>query len=325
MHGASLAVSTADVGSRGRWTVTAVVVMSVTAAVLVVTARNVNGGHHAVHPQAAVSAASGQAPDQSSTLAAPALEAGSDAGVADASDADVTSAVHAVDAIDAAAPSSQIGVAVLDRQTGALTLGAEGTTPFYSASVVKLYTVVDILHRSETGATTVDAADIALIKRALSLSDDQAMDQLWERFGGNATVSGAIALAGLKDSSPPTDPSQWGETRISARDVVSLYDYVDRSLSASDRALVMGALQDAQDTAADGFDQAFGLLAAPRPDGVAAKQGWMWYGSTFYLHTTGVLDDDRYVVAMLTKNPGVSAPARALVNKAAAAVEAQLT
>jgi NACalpha-BTF3-like transcription factor len=309
-----------------------VVVLSVTAAVLVVTARNLNGGHHAVHPQAVVSADTGAVPAQADpgsataadTLAGPALEAGTSAGVDDASADAVTAAVHDVDAIDDAATASDIGIAVLDRETGALTLGAAGAAPFYAASVVKLYTVVDILHRSETGETTVDDDDVALIKRALSLSDDQAMNALWEKFGGVETVSGTISLAGLKDSSPPTDPSQWGEALISARDVVTLYDYIDKSLAATDRDLVMDALTDAQDTGADGFDQAFGLLDPPRPDGVAAKQGWMWIGSEFYMHTTGLLDDDRYAVAMLTRNPASSAPARALVDKAAAAVEDQL-
>jgi len=50
-----------------------------------------------------------------------------------------------VAAVDAMGNSSaNFGVAVLDRTTGQLSMGALGATPFYSASVVKLYTVVDI-------------------------------------------------------------------------------------------------------------------------------------------------------------------------------------
>ncbi|AEA26146.1 putative alanine rich lipoprotein LppW [Pseudonocardia dioxanivorans CB1190] len=243
-----------------------------------------------------------------------------------ASAAAVTAAVRAVDAVDAASPSD-LGVAVLDRDTGQQAVGARGSEQFYSASVVKLYTVVAILHRVETGEVTLSAADTTDIQRALSLSDDQAMDALWEKFGGPATVSQAIALAGLTDSAPPTDPSQWGEALISARDVVTLYDYVLTSMAPSSRDMIMNALTSAQDTGADGFDQAFGLLAPPRARGVAAKQGWMWIGTQFYLHTTGVLPGDRYVIAIFSKNAASSgsAAARTLVTRATAAATAALT
>ncbi|GAA4842710.1 serine hydrolase [Pseudonocardia benzenivorans] len=246
-----------------------------------------------------------------------------------ASAAAVTAAVRAVDAVDAvdAASPSDLGVAVLDRDTGQQAVGTRGSEQFYSASVVKLYTVVAILHRVETGEVTLSAADTTDIQRALSLSDDQAMDALWEKFGGPATVSQAIALAGLTDSAPPTDPSQWGEALISARDVVTLYDYVLTSMAPSSRDMIMNALTSAQDTGADGFDQAFGLLAPPRARGVAAKQGWMWIGTQFYLHTTGVLPGDRYVIAIFSKNAASSgsAAARTLVTRATAAATAALT
>jgi hypothetical protein len=87
----------------------------------------------------------------------------------------------------------------------------------------------------------------------------------------------------------------------------------------ADRDLVMGALTATADVAADGFRQDFGLLAPPRRPGVAAKQGWMWFGSTFYLHSAGTLwPDGRYVVAIQSTSR-LSAVARATVNRAAAA------
>ncbi|WP_433299160.1 serine hydrolase [Pseudonocardia sp. CA-142604] len=257
----------------------------------------------------------------------PALNAGDTAGVAAASSAAVDSAVQRVDAVQAANPRTQIGAAVLDRKTGMLALGTDGTTRFYSASVVKLYTVVAILHRVDAGKLTLSATDRDDIQRALVASDDNAMDALWVKFGGAETVSQTISLVGLKDSQPPADPSQWGETKISARDVTAVYNYVLRSLSPASRNMIMNALGHAQDKGADGFDQAFGLIAPPRQSNVAAKQGWMWINSDFDLHTTGVLgSDDRYVVAILSKNPANagSAAARTIVNKATAAAEAAI-
>jgi hypothetical protein len=260
-------------------------------------------------------------------VAMPAAKAGDAAGMAAASTAAVDSAVQGVDAVQAANPRTQIGAAVLDRKTGMLALGTDGTTRFYSASVVKLYTVVAILHRVDAGELTLSATDRDDIQRALVASDDNAMDSLWVKFGGAQTVSQAISLVDLKDSQPPANPSQWGETKISARDVAAVYNYVLQSLSPASRNLIMNPLGHAQDKGADGFDQAFGLIAPPRQSNVAAKQGWMWINSDFDLHTTGVLgSDDRYVVVILSKNPANagSAAARTIVNKATAAAEAAI-
>lgn len=239
----------------------------------------------------------------------------------------VTTAVQSVDALDRSSGGSEFGAAVLDRATGQLDAGANGGTPFYSASVVKLYTVVSILHRVESGEVTLSPDESTDIQRALSLSDDEAMDALWTSFGGPDTVTQTIELAGLTDSSPPEDPSQWGEALISARDVVEVYNYVLTSMTPASRDMIMDDLRNAQDTGADGFDQAFGLLNQPRVPGTAAKQGWMWYGSDLYLHSTGTLGmDQRFVVAVLSRNPAGAGEgaAASIVSKATGDIESVL-
>ena len=218
------------------------------------------------------------------------------------------SAVAAVDSMSLATGGAlAIGVAVLDRQTGQLNLGAEGATPFYSASVVKLFTVVDIVRRAETGRATLSPAQLDNMQRALMVSDDNAMNALWDQFGGSSTVTELIGLANLQDTQPPANPGEWGETRMSARDVVAVYQYLLTSINPGDRQFVLDALSNAQNTGADGFDQAFGLLASPRLSGVAAKQGWMVDGGSEYLHSTGIVGSgDRYLVAVLSKRPASS-------------------
>jgi hypothetical protein len=214
-------------------------------------------------------------------------------------------AIASVDTLNAARPSvAAYGVAVLDRTTGQLSLGSEAATPLYSASVVKLFTVVDILHRAEAEGLVLTAVQRADIQRALSLSDDNAMNALWNQFGGPRTVTEMVALAGLRDTRPPANPGEWGETLISARDVVGVYQYLLSSMGQSSRDTVLGALAGAQESGADGFDQAFGLLRSPRPVTVAAKQGWMIDGPQLYLHSTGVTGAaDRYVIALLSAQP----------------------
>ncbi|MGZ3147765.1 serine hydrolase [Lentzea chajnantorensis] len=225
--------------------------------------------------------------------------------ISDISAADISAAV-------AAGGASDVGVAVLDLKTGQL-VEQQGEQQFYSASLSKLLLAVDALQQPVTDA------DRELIHRALSASDDSAMDVLWTRFDGVGAIGRVAAAAGLTGTHAPDDPSQWGEVVITADDMVRLYRYV---LSSPVRDAVVTALSAAPATAADGFDQAFGLLGGT---GAYAKQGWMYYlPSDVYLHSAGVLDD-RYAVAVLTTSPtGSWTTARQAIDAVTTALLAKL-
>jgi hypothetical protein len=240
----------------------------------------------------------------------------------------------AVDAAQATArPSTELGVAVLDRVTGETAVGARGDEPFYAASLAKLVVTVDVLDRRRTEGLVVTDADVALIRRALGPSDDSAMNALWVRFDGVGSAARVSTDLGLRGTTAPVDPSQWGEMSVPAGDYLRLYAHVLDGLPAADRDLVVGALAAAPATAADGFDQAFGLLDpvvdGPGAPGVDAKQGWMCcFSGRYYLHSAGVVGpDERFVVVVLTRIPrGPGWPAgRAEVTAVAAAAVRALT
>ena len=233
----------------------------------------------------------------------------------------LSAAVAAVDSLSTA--STELGVAVLDRTTGTEELGEEGATQFYSASVVKLFVITALLHEQEAGEVSLSGTDDDQITRALELSDDNAMDDLWVDHNGPALVDEMIKLAGLHDTELPEDTSQWGETLLSARDVLAVYQYVFTGLNAADSQLVLTDLNNAGASGADGFDQSFGLLSpGSRTASTKAKQGWMIDGSDMMLHTTGVLGaNDEYVVAVLSRQPSSRGwPAGSAVVTQAAAV-----
>jgi hypothetical protein len=241
-------------------------------------------------------------------------------------DGDPALAARAVAEVDALHVSGvTYGAAILDRDTSHAALGDSGTAGFYSASVVKLFLITDILHRSEEGAIKLSSNDEYDIRRALELSDDNAMDNLWVRYHGPTAITELIKLADLHNTVLDTsDPGEWGETTISARDVVLVWQYALTKLSASDSRLVVRDTHSANNTGADGFDQAFGLLDPPRASTVKAKQGWMIAGSQMILNTTGVLGtDNQYVVAILTRqSAGIGySQGRANVNRASALVQ----
>ncbi len=231
----------------------------------------------------------------------------------------------------AAAPSTELGVAVLDRTTGDIAAGARGDEPFYTASVSKVVVAVDILDRRRSAGLVVSDDDLDLIRRALGPSDDDAMNVLWTRFDGPGAAARVSAGLGLQVTSAPEDLGQWGEMSTSAADLIRVYRYVLDGMPAADRNLLITSLAAAPATAADGFDQAFGLLApevrtAGGPDTIA-KQGWMCcFTGQYYLHSAGAVDDgQRFVVVLLSRiprGPGWEAARAELTTVADAAVGA---
>jgi hypothetical protein len=216
-----------------------------------------------------------------------------------------SAAVTAAEA--AAARSTQLGVAVLDRTTGELAVGRRGDEPYYTASEAKMVLVVDVLDRRRLDGLAVDDRSLDLVKRALSQSDDGAMNALWTRFDGPAAAARVAQRLGLKGTSNSEDVGQWGQMEVSAADTVRIWRYVLEGMPAADRDLVMTDLRAATPQGKDGFDQSFGLLdpAVRGPRATVAKQGWMCcFSGQYYLHTAGSVGaDQRYLVAVLTRVP----------------------
>lgn len=212
------------------------------------------------------------------------------------------SAVSRVDALNT--DGRLYAVAVYDRANKKLVSGRYATMPIMSASVIKLFVIVELLHERERGEITMSSQDLSWIGRSLSGSDDTAMNALWSKYDGMRALTRLRDLAGLHDTEAPEDPAQWGEATISAADAVAVYRYVLTSLTAADRDLVIGAL--AKPThygLADDFDQYFGFLGpGVRPDHVAAKQGWIGYRPYRLLHSTALLGSrHQYIAVILTR------------------------
>ncbi|MBB5957822.1 hypothetical protein FHS29_004417 [Saccharothrix tamanrassetensis] len=196
------------------------------------------------------------------------------------------------------ATDTYLAVSVLDLATGARA-GYQDDVPFHTASLSKLIVAVDMLHDGH-----IDDGDRKRLHRALSASDDDAMNALWAAHDGFGAVGRVSELVGLAGTHAPDDTSQWGDVTMSADDLTRLYQYILTRLPAEDRDFVVDALSGAPPTAADGFDQAFGLQSPGL--GAYAKQGWMWYQpADLYLHSAGVAAN-RYAVALLSVQSGVT-------------------
>ncbi|TVT54215.1 hypothetical protein FNH05_10710, partial [Amycolatopsis rhizosphaerae] len=120
---------------------------------------------------------------------------------------------------DVAANTSARAVVVFDRTTGRTVRGDNATARFRSASLVKLLIALDLLDR---GAVT-PVRPSPRMSRMLSYSDDGIAQQLWDSGGGGQIVTRMAQSLGLHDTRPPAVDRRWGDTRISANDVVSIY------------------------------------------------------------------------------------------------------
>jgi hypothetical protein len=213
---------------------------------------------------------------------------------------DVAAVVAAVEAA-AASASASVDAVVLDARGRTLVQTSGADRPVLSASLVKLFVVQQLLARA--GPAGWDATTLGRMERAVTVSDDAAMNELWTAYEGPALVRDAVAAFGLTGTAPPAVPGQWGQATTTARDVARFLSAQTGVPAAEEAAaLLLDWMRAAAPTAADGFDQMFGL----RPgSGAAVKQGWMCcVDGRRQLHTAGVLADGRVVV--LLAEAGVS-------------------
>jgi hypothetical protein len=226
-------------------------------------------------------------------------------------------------AMQAVLPNVQVGFEVFDRQTDTVLISQNAGQQCASMSVVKLLIAVDALARDNWA--TPDNATQQEIHQMLADSDDEIADRLWTADGGPTIVTRMAGLLGLTGTQPPDDPGEWGDTKITPQDMVTVYRYVTDQLPTPGRDLVLGALASAPPIAADGFNQYFGI-----PDGMphttwAIKQGWGTSGSQAVMNSTGLVGTDlRYVVVVLASASADSYSTVPAVVTAAASVLAGL-
>jgi hypothetical protein len=205
-------------------------------------------------------------------------------------------------AVNGAVPDTEIGLVVYDQLTEAVLTSVHADQQFYTASVVKLLIVIQVLRDASwevpTGSEREDL--VAMLSR----SADGVASRLWGAYGGPAIITEVAALVDLSDTSPPRSPGRWELTRMSPQDVLDIYEYIDNEMPRDAREFILTTLANASNLAADGFDQFFGIPRALPDTEWAIKQGWMQIDNGLVLNTTGIVGSDRrYVVALLTQQP----------------------
>jgi hypothetical protein len=228
--------------------------------------------------------------------------------------ADLSAAVEQATA-DAQGRGTQVGIAVLDQDTGRwYENGAGAHTQMRSASIPKILVAESLLDRARQGLIVLTSRDRALMEVMVTRSDDAAMSDLYSRFGGLDMIVSVVQKYGLSEIGGPPTPSYWGMYQITAHDIVRFYDgMMNGGLQPQDRDYLLSLMRAATPTGTDGFNQYSGIPHALPNQVWGVKQGWMCcQEGQRRLHTTGVLGaDNRFLVAVLSQSPQSVSYARA--------------
>lgn len=164
----------------------------------------------------------------------------------------------------------RLGIEIVDLGACAVETRWKADQPQPAASVVKLLIALDLIDRSGVPS----GSEATAVHSMLAASDDHVASRLWQQNGGPDIVRRQVRKLGLTHTTPPADAGQWGSTRMSPTDVVTVYRYLTATLSEEERRFLTGAMENAPRTAVDGFDQHFGIPRAFPGTAWAVKQGW---------------------------------------------------
>ena len=226
-----------------------------------------------------------------------------------------------VKALDAAlkkyaATVPEFSVAVLDRKTGQR-YSFRGTERYETASVVKVQVLACLLLTAQAEDRDLTATELALAKRMIRLSDNDATTSLFGSLGRAPAISACNKRLGLTQT---TVSGSWGLTRTTVNDQVRLLgELVDAKgpLDAGSRKLAY-TLMSTVDAAQD-----WGVPAAAKSgEKFTVKNGWLprsTEGGRWIINSVGrITDGDTDVsIAVLSHGHATMSGGIAVVEKAA--------
>jgi beta-lactamase class A len=167
-----------------------------------------------------------------------------------------------------AATVPEFSVAVLDKKTGQK-FSYRGTETYDTASVVKVQVLACLLLRAQDKQRDLTSNELALAKRMIKLSDNDATTALFNQLGKNSAVQASDKRLGLTETKVN---SAWGLTRTTVDDQVKLLSQLvstSSPLDADSRKLaftLMNSVDKSQDWGVP--------AAATAGDVFTVKNGW---------------------------------------------------
>ena len=215
-----------------------------------------------------------------------------------------------------AATVPEFSVAVLDKTTGHR-YSYRGSERYETASVVKVQVLACLLLHAQEQHRKLSATELALAKRMIRYSDNDATTSLFARLGRAPAVTRSNHRLGLTQT---IVSGSWGLTRTTVNDQVKLLAQLvdaDGPLDRDSRKLAFKLMSTVDD------DQDWGVPVVARTGETATvKNGWLprsTEGGRWIINTVGRVtgDDVDVSIAVLSHNHGSMSGGIHVVEKAA--------
>ena len=215
-----------------------------------------------------------------------------------------------------AATVPEFSVAVLDKKTGQR-YAFRGTETYETASVVKVQVLGCLLLTAQDKKRDLTSTELALAKRMIRLSDNDATTSLFSRLGKAPAIQACDKRLGLTETKVS---GSWGLTRTTVDDQVKLLSQLVATtspLDADSRKLaysLMSTVDEAQD---------WGVPAAAESgDKFTVKNGWLQRSTEnnrWIINSVGRItgDDTDVSIAVLSHNHSSMSGGISVVEKVA--------
>jgi beta-lactamase class A len=210
----------------------------------------------------------------------------------------------------------EFSVAVYDRKTGQV-YAFRGSEKYETASVVKVQVLGCLLLTAQDGHRSLTSNELALAKRMIRASDNDATTELFQHLGRQSAVQKCDKRLGLTST---TVNSEWGLTRTTVTDQIKLLNQLVDSkspLTSKSRALAFSLMSTVEP------DQDWGVPAvATKGETTTVKNGWLprsTEGNRWIINTVGRVTSDNTDVSIAVlshQNPSMSSGIK-LVQKVA--------
>lgn len=202
-----------------------------------------------------------------------------------------------------------IGMAFMDRQTGEIVCNENCLEPFRLASLSKVFIAEVVGYTNYTpprrgryeagdGDMPVEGNQDAMLRDdMIRLSDNEATNALWARYGRTEIIENVAERYGLSDATIPN--GDWGSWSTSPLDMVNFFDGMlegEGGMSEVETDYLVQLMYSLPRYSYGNSDQNIGLRAALPDERIATKAGW--YDPRIRTSAGFFGEDDRYAIAV---------------------------
>ena len=195
-----------------------------------------------------------------------------------------------------------IGIVLRDRQSGAVWRNKYAGSQVYMASTSKLAIATTLLMQNQAGVIQLSSSDRDLLYQMLHVSDDNAADDLWFKYGASFYTSYfpriGLTAAQYLPQQGVTGP-YWGEMTCTPDDLDRLINYVLASMPASLSNYLVSELRNVATM------QHFGVWGAGPANEPGNKDGWSVEKPGWIIDSVGFAGPAaRYTLTMMNSLQG---------------------